>query len=189
MISGEPVGYLLRSQLALARVAWPASPDDLRPRRPARKPFPHVREAVIATVKGFEGTDRGQLRMACGTGKTLAAMWVAERLESTRTLVLVPSLSLLAQTLREWTASASQPFDYLAVCSDQLLSRGCGSIARRPVRYSCGRASRVLDTRRLTPALAADAKAEIGRTASSRAAKSSLTAPWAPRWIRRDRAC
>ena len=30
----EPVGYLLRSQLELAPVAWPASPDDLRPGRP-----------------------------------------------------------------------------------------------------------------------------------------------------------
>jgi predicted helicase len=43
----EPVGYLLRSQLALAPVRWPASPDELRPRRPARKrPFPHVREVI-----------------------------------------------------------------------------------------------------------------------------------------------
>jgi superfamily II DNA or RNA helicase len=115
----EPVGYLLRSQLELARAAWPGSPEGLRPRRPApKKPFPHVREAVRATVKGFERSDRGQLLMACGTGKTLAAMWIAERLESKRTLVLVPSLSLLAQTLREWSANASKPFDYLAVCSD-----------------------------------------------------------------------
>ena len=66
----EPVGYLLRSQLALAAVAWPASPDDLRPSRPARKkPYPHVREAIQATVRGFDGTDRGQLLMACGTGR------------------------------------------------------------------------------------------------------------------------
>ena len=116
----EPVGYLLRSQLELAPVAWPASPDDLRPRRPARKkPFPHVQEAIKATVKGFKGTDRGQLLMACGTGKTLAAMWIAERLDSKRTLILLPSLSLLAQTLREWSANATKPFDYLAVCSDE----------------------------------------------------------------------
>jgi predicted helicase len=115
----EPVGYLLRSQLELASVSWPASPDDLRRRQPPRKkPFPHVREAIRATVKGFDRTDRGQLLMACGTGKTLAAMWIAERLESKRTLVLVPSLSLLAQTLREWSGNASKPFDYLAVCSD-----------------------------------------------------------------------
>ena len=48
--------------------------------------------------------------MACGTGKTLAAMWIAERLGSGRTLVLLPSLSLLAQTLREWSANADGPF-------------------------------------------------------------------------------
>ena len=115
----EPVGYVLRSQLELAQVAWPASPDYLRPRRPPpKRPFPHVREAIRATVKGFERSDRGQLVMACGTGKTLAAMWIAERLDSKRALVLVPSLSLLAQTLREWSANASKPFDYLAVCSD-----------------------------------------------------------------------
>jgi len=115
-----PVGYRLRSQLELAPVAWPASPADLRPRRPPRKrPLPHVREAVTATVNGLAEHERGQLVMACGTGKTLAAMWVAERLGSTRTLVLLPSLSLLAQTLREWAANATEPFEPLAVCSDQ----------------------------------------------------------------------
>ena len=119
----EPVNYTLRSQLALAPVAWPKSPDDLRPRRqPRKKPFPHVKEAIKATVKGFKGADRGQLLMACGTGKTLAAMWIAERLDCNRTLILLPSLSLLAQTLREWTANASKPFDYLAVCSDETVA-------------------------------------------------------------------
>lgn len=96
----RPVGYLLRSQLELALVAWPASAVDVRPRRPSRKqPLPHVREAVDETVNGFADQERGQLIMACGTGKTLAGLWIAERLASTRTLVLVPSLSLLAQTL------------------------------------------------------------------------------------------
>ena len=118
-----PVGYRLRSELELAPVDWPASPDDLRPRRPEpKKPFPHVKEAIKGTVKGFKGTDRGQLLMACGTGKTLAAMWIAERLDCRRTLILLPSLSLLAQTLREWTANASKPFDYLAVCSDETVA-------------------------------------------------------------------
>ena len=115
----EPVSYLLRSQLELAQVAWPSSLDSLRPRRPRpKKPFPHVREAIKATVKGFADEQRGQLIMACGTGKTLAAMWIAEQLGGNRTLVLLPSLSLLAQTLREWTANTSEPFEYLAVCSD-----------------------------------------------------------------------
>ncbi len=115
-----PVGYLLRSQLELAQVDWPPSLDSLRPRRPKpKKPFPHVQEAIRATVKGLDGTERGQVVMACGTGKTLVGLWSSERLQSMRTLVLLPSLSLLAQTLREWTANATQPFDYLAVCSDE----------------------------------------------------------------------
>ena len=56
--------------------------------------------------------------MACGTGKTLTGLWVSERLGCRRTLVLVPSLTLLAQTLREWSASASGEFAFRAVCSD-----------------------------------------------------------------------
>ena len=58
--------------------------------------------------------------MACGTGKTLVARFVHDRVESHRTLVLVPSLSLLKQSLREWLAVG--PFDYLAVCSDDTVT-------------------------------------------------------------------
>jgi Restriction endonuclease len=62
----EPVGYLLRSQLELAQVSWPTSPDDLRPRRPARKkPLPHVREAIQATVRGFADQQRGHSQGLC----------------------------------------------------------------------------------------------------------------------------
>ena len=38
--------------------------------------------------------------MACGTGKTLTALWIAERLQSSLALVLVPSL--VQQNLAEW---------------------------------------------------------------------------------------
>ena len=37
--------------------------------------------------------------MACGTGKTLVAAWAADRLKPQLTVVLVPSLVLLAQAL------------------------------------------------------------------------------------------
>ncbi len=40
--------------------------------------------------------------MACGTGKTLTALWIAERLQSSPSLVLVPSLSLVQQNVAEW---------------------------------------------------------------------------------------
>jgi superfamily II DNA or RNA helicase len=54
--------------------------------------------------------------MACGTGKTLVARFLHSEVGSHRTLVLVPSLSLLKQTLREWLAVG--PVEWLVVCSD-----------------------------------------------------------------------
>jgi superfamily II DNA or RNA helicase len=114
-----PVGRLLRSQLEKANVNWPPTADQLRPGRPVpKRPLPHVREAIDAVCRRFEAASRGQLIMACGTGKTLAGLWVSERLGCRRTLVLVPSLTLLAQTLREWSANASGQFTFRAVCSD-----------------------------------------------------------------------
>ena len=56
------------------------------------------------------------------TGKTLTALFINEKLAAQRTLVLGPSLSLLAQTLREWTANAKVGFDFLPVCSDETVA-------------------------------------------------------------------
>ncbi len=67
--------------------------------------------------------------MACGTGKTLTALRLAERLEADLVLVLVPSLSLLAQTLREWRQHCFSPFDAIAVCSDDTVTDAEASAA------------------------------------------------------------
>ena len=58
--------------------------------------------------------------MACGTGKTLVALWAAEQENPKTVLVLVPSLILLQQTLREWSQQTNwgNSFSYLCVCSD-----------------------------------------------------------------------
>jgi superfamily II DNA or RNA helicase len=119
----KQAGLLLLADLEAAQVDWPSSPAALRPKAPKRKrPRPHQAQAIRAVDKGFAADDRGQMIMACGTGKTLTALFIAERLKAERTLVLVPSLSLLAQTMREWTANASEDFDYLLVCSDDTVS-------------------------------------------------------------------
>ena len=59
--------------------------------------------------------------MPCGTGKSLTAFWIAEKMKSKSILVAVPSLSLLQQTLKVWTREFLlhniQP-DWLCVCSD-----------------------------------------------------------------------
>ena len=64
--------------------------------------------------------------MACGTGKTFTTLWIKEKLLSESTLILVPSLSLLSQTLREWTYATNKPFQVLCVCSDESVGKKTG---------------------------------------------------------------
>ena len=87
--------------------------------KPRPEPREHQHQARSAVVTGLQTTDRGQLIMACGTGKTYVTLWIKEALNAQRTLVLVPSLGLLSQLLREWTFAAATPFEVLCVCSDQ----------------------------------------------------------------------
>ena len=58
--------------------------------------------------------------MACGTGKTFTSLKIAEDMagKGKRVLFLVPSLSLLSQTLTEWTQESAMPLHSFAVCSD-----------------------------------------------------------------------
>ncbi|KAB2907047.1 MAG: DEAD/DEAH box helicase [Ignavibacteriaceae bacterium] len=81
---------------------------------------PHQKTALNKVIEGFKASDRGKLIMACGTGKTFTALKIAEEqaLESGLVLFLVPSISLLSQSLREWTAESKAPLHSLAVCSD-----------------------------------------------------------------------
>jgi predicted helicase len=62
--------------------------------------------------------DRTSCIEACGTGKTLLALWLTENRRPSRVLVLVPSLALLAQTRREWLHEREIDFNHLCVCSD-----------------------------------------------------------------------
>lgn len=80
----------------------------------------HQREALEAVEAGFAEHDRGKLIMACGTGKTFTALKIAEHLagKGKRVLFVVPSLALIAQTVREWTKDTDTPLRSFAVCSD-----------------------------------------------------------------------
>ena len=68
----------------------------------------------------FKKNDRGKLIMACGTGKTYTSLKIAEKETNSNGIVLflVPSIALLGQTLREWTADAEFPIYPIATCSD-----------------------------------------------------------------------
>ncbi|ULP48045.1 DEAD/DEAH box helicase [Mycolicibacter virginiensis] len=112
-------------------IAWPAGGDLRIELSPASRhqPRPHQEQAIDAVFRGFAaGNDRGKLIMACGTGKTFTALKIAERTAAenggaARILFLVPSISLLSQTLRGWTAQTELDLRAFAVCSDTKVSR------------------------------------------------------------------
>lgn len=89
----------------------------LKPRKQLRD---HQTTALNAVVAGLQNAERGKLIMACGTGKTFTSLKIAEHLagKGKRVLFLVPSLSLLSQTLTEWTQESVTPLHSFAVCSD-----------------------------------------------------------------------
>jgi superfamily II DNA or RNA helicase len=114
----KPVGLVLRGHFLTEEVEWPNQIGDTAPPLDRWTARVHQVIAINAVVKGFRDLDRGRLIMACGTGKTLTALWITERLQSSLTLVLVPSLSLVQQNLAEWGRHAAKDFDTLVVCSD-----------------------------------------------------------------------
>jgi len=115
----NPVGLVLRGHFLTEEIQWPVQIGASAAPLPRWDPKRHQTTAIQAVVNGFEHQDRGRLIMACGTGKTLTALWIAERLQSSLTLVLVPSLSLVQQNLAEWGRHSAEDFDTLVVCSDE----------------------------------------------------------------------
>lgn len=89
---------------------------------------PHQTEALIDVMDGLVSNPRGQLVMACGTGKTYTSLRIAETLadelgRGARVLFLVPSLALMSQSLREWSRDATTPIKFWSVCSDVKVNR------------------------------------------------------------------
>ncbi len=82
-------------------------------------PKKHQIEATKAIVNGLKQSDRGHVVMACGTGKTLTALWAKEKINPKKTLVLVPTLGLLHQFFNNWQDNSSIKFEWLCVCSDE----------------------------------------------------------------------
>jgi predicted helicase len=121
----KPVTRFLLSHFEEADIEYPATLDDLPKAKRKEKPKPrdHQIEAIEAVASNFKDVDRGQLIMACGTGKTFTTLWIKEKLGVESTLVLLPSLGLLSQTLHEWTLAANEEFQVLCVCSDESVGK------------------------------------------------------------------
>ncbi|ATA56183.1 damage-inducible protein [Variovorax boronicumulans] len=116
-----PVNKVDLYDLENSQIDWskyqPRGAPVLKPLKALR---PHQSTALDKVLTGLQGADRGKLIMACGTGKTFTSLKIAEALagKGKRVLFLVPSLSLLSQTLTEWTQESATPLHSFAVCSD-----------------------------------------------------------------------
>lgn len=91
---------------------------------PRKKPYRYQTDMIAGVKQGFMQTDKGKLIAACGTGKTLVSLWIAESLEAQTVLFLAPSLALIKQTLDSWSVNSATPFSFLAVCSDETVVSG-----------------------------------------------------------------
>ncbi len=128
-----PVSRIGLANIAESKVEWELiQPGVYAPRlAPKKKLRDHQRQAVDAVLTGFATHHRGKLIMACGTGKTFTSLKIAEHVAVAKAktgggatvLFLVPSISLLSQTLREWTSECETPFRAFAVCSDSKVAK------------------------------------------------------------------
>lgn len=123
-----PVRRIGLTDLADSAIDWTqfswSAPEDLTV-SDKKQPRPHQRTAIDKVTEGFTTHDRGKLIMACGTGKTFTSLRLAEEMVGAggAVLFLVPSISLLSQTVREWSNNANVPLNTLAVCSDAKATR------------------------------------------------------------------
>lgn len=87
-------------------------------------PMEHQVKALKDSVDYFidANNSRGKLIFPCGAGKSLTGFWMTQELKSTSTLIAVPSLSLVKQTLdvylREIVARGIK-VKWLCICSDE----------------------------------------------------------------------
>ena len=116
-VSKIDLNDLENSQIDWAQYQPKVAAPVIKPKKQLRD---HQKNALAAALQGFQRVNRGKLIMACGTGKTFTSLKIAEAQAGAgkRVLFLVPSLSLLSQTLTEWTQESEIPLHSFAVCSD-----------------------------------------------------------------------
>ena len=90
----------------------------IKPKPEKFLPAEYQNKMILDVVGGFNQSDRGKLIAACGTGKTLTALWISEEMKSKRILFIAPSIALIKQTLKAWSEQSKSSFQYVCICSD-----------------------------------------------------------------------
>ena len=121
-----PVTIITREKLANSSIDWSSYLKTQGKVEVIKRTLrDYQKEALENVIEGFKTNERGKLIMACGTGKTFTSLRTAEAQVGQHGLVLflVPSLSLLSQTLSDWKQQAIHPITAFAVCSDSKIGK------------------------------------------------------------------
>ena len=123
-----PVTLIGLKDLNEAQVDWGLIDDGIEgseARLKKHELIPHQTDALDAATEYYKDNDRGKMIMACGTGKTFTSLRIAESLVPGNgcVLFLAPSISLVGQTLREWTSNTVRSIKPICVCSDTYVSK------------------------------------------------------------------
>ena len=117
------IGY---STLAKSKVNWLQLERGKLSKKEKYSELGHQRQARRDVISGLACANRGKLVMACGTGKTFVTLKIAEQMlkKGGTVLYLVPSISLMSQSMREWASQRSISHRYIGVCSDTRTGSG-----------------------------------------------------------------
>ncbi len=82
------------------------------------KPKNFQTKAIENITNKFKFSNKGKYISACGTGKTITSLWIKEKLETKKTLFVVPSIWLIKQTVEKWLSQRKKYFNFYCVVSD-----------------------------------------------------------------------
>lgn len=121
-----PVRRIGLNDLEESAIDWSTYAPNKTVKFKAKKSLRDYQQTALNNVKeGLSTADRGKLIMACGTGKTFTSLKIAEALagKGKQVLFLVPSLSLMSQTITEWAMEAEEELRAFSVCSDSQVGK------------------------------------------------------------------
>ena len=80
----KPVVRVLRHHLTNSDLEFPESIYEMSTggTKEKKRPKPHQTDAIKSVIEGLSKNEKGQLIMACGTGKTLTSLWIKEALDA-----------------------------------------------------------------------------------------------------------
>ena len=86
-------------------------------------------KACNDTVKYLSKYSRCKVTMPCGSGKTIVALRICEKMDLNRVVVCVPNLTLESQIFRDWYNYFSDTYSFLCIGSDKSIGSNEGLTA------------------------------------------------------------